>query len=307
MDLEIETLELDFNSLSLDNNNDLSIIENQNKENENLKKDNKDLKNIIESQKKELIKLTNIIKNLKSTIGRNTAINGYNEEVFICKELNNNKKLIEMVKEFTNEKYLEKFNKIDGTTKTDISNNKINFQIKKYKDKQFGQLDRHWVHDLVLRIPALKDIEKKLKNLCELPLKPCGKLCDREKQIIKLNSDNYTKEELSNLTDILNKNKKEILEFAFLGYNKKFKPNYICGVKHKNNRRDKLTIYKISDVIDSLLKNNFKIRKSSTVIELGPLTMQRKGGDGGKKGANQLQIKLVFSKLEINTKLEYTY
>ena len=60
----------------------------------------------------------------------------------------------------------------------------------------------------------------------------------------------------------------------------------------------------MDQVIKYLNTQKFKIRKSGTVIQLGDsFTMQRKGGDSGKKTANHLQFKLVFSKLKIQDKL----
>ena len=64
---------------------------------------------------------------------------------------------------------------------------------------------------------------------------------------------------------------------------------------------------KIQDIIDYLETLDFKISKRKTVVTLGDdsiLSIQRKGGDGGKKGSNQLQVKLIVSKLlDKNTKL----
>ena len=64
----------------------------------------------------------------------------------------------------------------------------------------------------------------------------------------------------------------------------------------------------MKDVIESLMKSKFVIRPSGTVIELGEVfTIQRKGGDGGKLCANQMQFKLIFSRLNIpeTKKLEF--
>ena len=67
-----------------------------------------------------------------------------------------------------------------------------------------------------------------------------------------------------------------------------------------------MVYYKMNDVVKYLNTQEFKIRKSGTVIQLGDtFTMQRKGGDSGKKTANHLQFKLVFSKLKIANKLLY--
>ena len=62
----------------------------------------------------------------------------------------------------------------------------------------------------------------------------------------------------------------------------------------------------MKDVINYICKSNFIIRLSGTVIQLGDaFTMQRKGGDGGKKSANNLQFKLIFSKLDIDNKIQF--
>jgi hypothetical protein len=48
------------------------------------------------------------------------------------------------------------------------------------------------------------------------------------------------------------------------------------------------------------MQYDFAIRKSRTVVELGPsFTIQRKGGDGGRKSANDVQFKIVPSLLDI--------
>ena len=55
------------------------------------------------------------------------------------------------------------------------------------------------------------------------------------------------------------------------------------------------------DVINEILSNNFEIRKSKTVVELGNIfTFQRKGGDSGKLGANNIQFKLNPTKITIS-------
>ena len=93
-----------------------------------------------------------------------------------------------------------------------------------------------------------------------------------------------------------------------MGTDPENQPKYICGVEYIGKKRHKLIIYKMDDVIKFFDNYKFMIRKSKTVIELGKaLTLQRKGGDSGKKTSNQLQFKLVFSYLEIENKLEYLF
>ena len=50
----------------------------------------------------------------------------------------------------------------------------------------------------------------------------------------------------------------------------------------------------------NLILLDFKISNKETVIKLGDdsiLSLQRKGGDSGKKSSNQLQIKIIVSKI----------
>lgn len=86
--------------------------------------------------------------------------------------------------------------------------------------------------------------------------------------------------------DLLNKSKKNILEYAFLGTNLEIKSEYLFGVEYKNDKRNKIVIFKIHDVINYLEKLNFKISPRKTAILLGnegTISLQRKGGDCGKK------------------------
>lgn len=231
----------------------------------------------------------------------NTAINGYKEEDLICHDLNENKLLIEKFKNFTNNSKLGFFSKIKGNFKSDISDstNTFKIQVKKYKNKQFGQVDRHWVNDVISNIYGLKNVEHILKNLCEIPLKNCGNIVDKSKGRKLLNSKNYSDSELINFINIFNENKKQILEYVFLGKNIDYQPNYICGVEY-GKKRKQIIIYNISDVIEYLQQFNFSIKNSKSVISLNNcFTIQRKGGDCGKKTSNQIQFKLTFSLLNI--------
>ena len=90
------------------------------------------------------------------------------------------------------------------------------------------------------------------------------------------------------------------MELAFYGSNSEIKPEYLFGVEYENGKRNKIVLFKIEDVIKYLENLNFEISPRKTVIWLGkehPLSLQRKGGDSGKKSSNQLQIKLIISNL----------
>jgi hypothetical protein len=238
-----------------------------------------------------------------------TAINGYLEETKVINDLNGiiknpfNKYLITINKKV----HLDNFFKINGYYKSDITNGSINIQVKKYKISQFGHIDRHWINDFIKNIPSLKSIQKLLKGFCEKPLRPCKKYVDRNKKINKLSQTNYSNVELKSFVSVLNNNKRKILNYVLLGNDNNYMPHFLCGVLYKDNMRRMITIYNILDVIYYLLNFDFEIKKSCTVIKLGPLSLQRKGGDSGKKTSNQIQTKLVFSELNINQKFEYHY
>ncbi len=229
--------------------------------------------------------------------GSSIAKSGFKEEVNICNHLNNNEYGIkEQIKSEFGSQCNGPAHVLKGNSKTDIQN-EINFQVKKYTNKGFGQLDRHYVHQLIDNIPGLEPIKSILVGLCELPLCNDGRKCDKTKEVIKLCNSVYSEDQLSLFIKTLNENKREILNYVFLGNETLTIPKFIIGVKYIKNKRNNITIYNISEIIDILMMEDFKIRKSKTVFELGnSLTFQRKGGDNGEKRANHIQCKFSFGK-----------
>ena len=196
----------------------------------------------------------------KSCINLNTAKGGYNEEGWVARFLQDGV--------YVNQ---------DKKSKVDIKNDNWNFQVKKSKKGQFQQVSRGTVDNLIKDLPELEPIKDLLKERCE------------EKKEFK-----------PELLDTLNKNKRQIIEHALLGHGEK--PDILCVTEwgKRNNKREKITFYEMGDVIESLMQYDFKIRNSKTVIELGPsFTFQRKGGDGGRQSANDIQFKIVPSLLEV--------
>ena len=229
-----------------------------------------------------------------------TAKNGYKEEELVCKDLNN-EKIKETFMPILGSSY-DKCNRIIGNHKCDIQsdNNILRGQVKKYKKGQFQQLDRHWISNIIENIPELNEVSQILKDLFEYPLLPNGTHVDKSKNIRKLCNSNYSQKILSNFIDLLNKFKRQILEYAFYGSNLETQPEYLFGVEYENVKRNKLLLFKIQDIIKYLEKLNFKISPRKTAILLGnegTISLQRKGGDSGKKSSNQLQIKLILSNL----------
>lgn len=266
-----------------------------------LDKKNKEINklNILLDKKNEEIKEAN--KKILSYINSNTAKNGYKEENLICNDLNTNTDIKKSFNDFIGNEY-NNCVKLNGNNKCDIlsENKNLTAQVKKYKKNQFQQLDRHWIDDLIKCIPELEKNSKMLKNLCEYPLLPNGTHIDKNKSIKKICLTNYSKSEINNFIDNMNKNKNKILNYAFFGTNQEIQPEFLFGVEYVDNKRYKIVLFKIIDVINYLKKLDFKISTKKTVIVLGDdniISMQRKGGDKGKKSSNQLQIKIIISKL----------
>lgn len=245
----------------------------------------------IEAMKVKLLSYTN----------SETAKNGYKEEELICKDLNNEIIKRALMPILGNE--YDECTTIPGKNhKSDIqsTNNNMKGQVKKYKKGQFQQLDRHWISDFLKNVPELNDVSQILKDLFEYPLLPNGKNVDKNKSLKKLCDPNYSQEELNNFLGLLNKYKKKILEYAFYGTKLEMQPKYLFGVEYEDKKRNKIVVFKIQEVISYLENLQFEISPRKTAILLGNdgiISLQRKGGDSGKKSSNQLQIKIILSKL----------
>ena len=174
-------------------------------------------------------------------------------------------------------------------------------KAKKFKKGQFQQVDRHWVENLIHFIPELEKVAYILNQWCHIPLKKgSSEYVDKSVGRKLLDTTHFKEDELKLLVDSLNIHKKEILHYAFLGTNGNIEPDYLIGSEYIQNKRSRMCIWKIHDIIESLAQDNFEISHKKSVLKLGgAFSMQRKGGDGGRKSSNQLQMKLVLSNLNI--------
>jgi hypothetical protein len=304
---EVNTIELLLSQI------DITPTEKKNE----VKTFNKDLvevnnTDLVEVNNTDLVEVNNTdlveVNNKDLVEVNNTAINGYKEEELVCNNLNTTIDLRKIITEISGHTY-DYFVRNNDNSKCDIqsTNKLITIQVKKYKNNRFQHLDRHWIDHLIMHIPELKSIDYILKNLCEKPILSNGITIDKSKHIKKLCSTNYSQSILDNFIYELNKNKKKILNYAFLGTDKDKQPNFLIGIEYDNNKRKKLILFKIADIIIYLETLNFNITKGKTVIQLGNdsiISLQRKGGDKGNKSSNQLQFKIIVSKLldKVNNK-----
>ena len=239
-----------------------------------------------------------MVNSRKLTIGCQIARGGYKEEELVVRDLSKS-----FMKNVIKCDYNE-CKRLGGRSKVDVVSNDMVFkaQVKKFKKGQFQQVDRHWVKDLIDVIPELENIAYILNEWCHIPLKKDSLEYVDKSVGRKLLDITYFKEnELKLLLDSLNIHKRRILQYAFLGVNGYTEPDYLIGSEYINNIRSRICIWKIHDIIDFLEKENFEISHKKSVIKLGDaFSMQRKGGDGGRKSSNQLQMKIVLSNLNIH-------
>jgi hypothetical protein len=241
-----------------------------------------------------------------ATTGSATAKQGYQAETHIAGLLNTNAFLRDKYHAFCGTTCDGVFRKLPGTSKTDVTNGVWNLQVKKHAANRFGQVDRRWTQQLIDNVPGLDGpTGEMLGKLCEIPLMPCGQLVDPSRSRVLLSTENYTPEQLTQLTQTLESNKRAIVETVLLGTDPSTQPHHLCGIEYNETGAD-VTMYRMNDVVEYLLTFDFTITPRHSVIKLGPLSIQRKGGDNKHKSGNNIQFKLVFSSLNIPNKLSET-
>ena len=98
----------------------------------------------------------------------------------------------------------------------------------------------------------------------------------------------FSEEERNGLLNELNSKKREFLNLIFKGEEEKYAPKWMV-ISHMNE----IKMVKIDDLIDEYVKQNFELTKKGS-IKLGSITIQRKGGDNGRKTAQMLQVKIAL-------------
>jgi hypothetical protein len=249
---------------------------------------------------------------LRQQWGEKNASNGMKEEEIICRDFNNDKSIVKSLIEGFSKMKLGNLSKYPGRTKTDVyaevidtkkkpnERDTLNLQIKMYtppkKNRHSGgQVGKIRWAKLCSLIPSLERINEYMSPFFEVPL--VNKKCDKSQQI-KLNA--YDNNVRKFITKILNKNKREILELILLGSEENARPNLFCGVEYVDKRRNKMTVFSTKDLVEYLMDHDFSINDYGNRITLGDsFFIQRKGGDRGRSGANFVQFRMIFYKLEI--------
>lgn len=255
--------------------------------------------------------------------GSRTALGGLEEEAFVARYLNERAGLRAVLAGFADGGGGPRggrqavvpagFRRARGRGKTDVvdARGALRIQVKKTRALQFGQVGRHYVDELVRVVPGLGGVPAgMLKGLCELPvLAGTGRVDRSAGGVTPLAPPAYSAAELGALKTALAANKRALLEFTLRGRPGDPQPDLLALVDHRPRAgglparraatRSGLAFVRLADVVDALCERfEFEISAGATVLHLGRVfSLQRKGGDGGRKTSNQLQFKVMFSRL----------
>lgn len=150
--------------------------------------------------------------------------------------------------------------------------------------KGFNQIDKRWLATYVKMWKIPKDVEEPLKLfLGETPPNKSSKESNR----MFLNE--LEKEEQTKILDFFTKNKEEIVSDLLKG-DGKFSAGWMM-VAQKGSLGNRWKLVSIDDAIKHFAEGKVEITKQGS-LKIGKITMQRKGGDGGRETAKQLQFKM---------------
>ena len=199
---------------------------------------------------------------IKSLISKN----GLYEEQWVCDTLN---KL---------QLFGTHFTRLNKNTKTDIQNEWMKISVKKTQLKLQGHVDIRWV-------------ESMCKQLGLVHFKKFHQFCERSDRSVKLKSF-FEETDLCDILNELNSNKTSLIKFVLQGDCDDIAPGVMCVVYYTNNTRHMMYLVHINDIVCYV--NNFSpvVGRSETNIHIGPMTLQRKGGNVRKPSGNKLQCKL---------------
>lgn len=150
--------------------------------------------------------------------------------------------------------------------------------------KGFNQIDKHWVADYakMWEIPA--DVAEALRYFVgeKLPFK-------ESKNSDRMYLNEFAKETQAKIVKFFTDNKRKIVSDLLKGRGN-VSANWFL-VAQKSEAESRWTLEYVEDVIDFYSSGDVEITNRGS-LKIGGITMQRKGGDGGRETAKMLQFKL---------------
>ncbi len=148
----------------------------------------------------------------------------------------------------------------------------------------FNQIDKRWLATYIKMWNMPKDVADALRFFTgeTLPNKPA-------KEANRMFLNELDKDTQAKIIDFFTKNKDEIVSDLLKGDGEHFAPWIMVAQKESVINRVKLV--KIDDAIKFFSQGNVELTSRGN-LKIGRITMQRKGGDGGRDTAKQLQFKM---------------
>ena len=239
--------------------------------------------------------------NKEQKLGSKTAKNGFKNEKDIVSKFNNWEKDNEakiwmkvMGYKLSEIEYVEAI--ILSGYKTDVQV-KVSIKLKKAIDvenlqvklvsnlKGFNQIDKRWV-DKYVEMWSIPDNVTKLLKKYTGEIKPTIKNPKDERRTF---ANEFNKKNQEILINWIKKNKSLIVNDIIKGRGKFSAEWMLVALKVEQNA--KWILKPINIVINHFGNGDVIITKQGN-IKIGNITMQRKGGDGGRKTAQMLQFKI---------------
>jgi len=255
---------------------------------------------------------TKLSKRCGVKLGSRTAKRGFRNEKDIVKKFNNwtnDEDAQEWLKIMGYDlKKIEKVKAIiiTGSHKTDVQVQITiyfkeaiaaeNLSVKLVSSTQgFNQIDKRWIDKYVSMWNIPKEIVIALKLFTGETKPKRKKLRDTRRMFL----DEMNAKTQGLVIDFFSKNKILIISDILKG-NDEFPVNWMLVALKKKNENPKWVLKHINHVLNIFGSGDVRITNKGS-LKIGKITMQRKGGDGGREIANMLQFKInpveLFDKL----------
>lgn len=243
--------------------------------------------------------------NDKQAKGSKTAKDGFKNEDFVIQCFNDWKNnelaqnwLKEMEYDLNDIEYVEA-NKVKGSFKADIQVEiRITIKLKSLTDVQnlqvklvsnpqgFNQIDKRWVKNYEEMWEIPKNILRILKHFTgeEKPY------IENPKDERRMFATELSEQDQKDLLHFLQDNKTLIISDILKGRGK-FAAEWMLVILKIQDEEIKWALKPINFVLNHFGNGNVEITPRGS-FKIGRITMQRKGGDGGRETANMLQFKI---------------
>ncbi len=237
--------------------------------------------------------------------GSKTAKDGFKNENDVVDKFNNwqnddlAKEWLKAMNYNLNEIEYVKASKIKGSFKADIQVQiNVEIKLKKLLDVQnlqvklvsnpagFNQIDKRWVDKYVELWNIPNEITKILKHFAG-ELLPYIKNPKDERRMFM---NEFTNDEQKFVVDFIKANQSLIISDILKGRGQ-FSAEWMLVILKVKEKEEKWALKPMNFCLNLFGNGNVEITKQGS-IKIGKITIQRKGGDGGRKTAQMLQFKI---------------